>query len=130
MKFFPIVVLILTGSIAAQPSIESKQHSFRVELFAEGFGIPWGMAFLPDGRLLVSEREGLLRIVDIDGSLSAPISGVPEVHVAGQGGLLDIALHPQYRENQLVYLTYSEPLKQAEGDVLSHTVWHVGVCRG
>ena len=130
MKFFPIVALILTGSIAAQPSIESKQHTFRVELFAEGFGIPWGMAFLPDGRLLVSEREGLLRIVALDGSLSAPISGVPEVHVAGQGGLLDIALHPQYSENQLVYLTFSEPLKQAEGDVLSHTVLARGRLQG
>ena len=102
MKFFPIVVLILAGSIAAQPSIESKQHTFRVELFAEGFGIPWGMAFLPDGRLLVSEREGLLRIVALDGSLSAPISGVPEVHVAGQGGLLDVVKHEDY-----LYVSFS-----------------------
>lgn len=69
---------------------------------------PWGLAFLPDGRMLVTERPGRLRIVS-DGKLSAPVAGVPEVFARGQGGLLDVVLHPDYERNQWVYLSYSEP---------------------
>jgi glucose/arabinose dehydrogenase len=67
------------------------------------------MAFLPDGRLLVTERPGRLRIVEASGRLSAPLSGVPEVLAQGQGGLLDVALDPRFAETRLVYLSYAEP---------------------
>ena len=76
---------------------------------AVGLENPWGMAFLPDGRVLVTERPGRLRIVATDGSLSAPLAGVPPVAAGGQGGLLDVALHPGFADNRLVYLSYSEP---------------------
>ena len=71
---------------------------------------PWGLAFLPDGRLLVTERAGHLRIVNlVDTTVSEPIAGLPELYVEGQGGLLDVALDPDFADNQYVYLTYAEP---------------------
>jgi glucose/arabinose dehydrogenase len=70
---------------------------------------PWGLAFLPDGGMLVTEKEGRLRTVARDGRLSEPLGGVPEVYEGGQGGLLDVALDPDFARNQLVYLSYSEP---------------------
>ncbi|MBX2809142.1 MAG: PQQ-dependent sugar dehydrogenase [Cellvibrionaceae bacterium] len=68
---------------------------------------PWSMAFLPDGRFLISERVGRLRIVDAEGEVSAPISGLPDITVLGQGGLFDVALHPDFANNQLIYLSFS-----------------------
>jgi len=69
---------------------------------------PWGMAFLPDGRMLVTEKPGRLRIVTAAGQLSEPVAGVPMVDARGQGGLLDVTLDPNYAQNQLVYVSYSE----------------------
>ena len=74
-----------------------------------GLEHPWGLAFLPDGRMLVTERPGRLRIVDRNGRLSAPLSGVPTVFASRQGGLLDVALSPQFASDRLVYLSFSEP---------------------
>ena len=76
---------------------------------ASGLEHPWGLAFLPDGRMLVTERPGRLRIVDRNGRLSAPLSGVPTVFASRQGGLLDVALSPQFASDRLVYLSFSEP---------------------
>ncbi len=75
---------------------------------AKGLEHPWGLAFLPDGRLLVTERAGRMRIVERDGRLNEPLAGLPPVVAAGQGGLLDVVLHPQFAQNQLVYWTFSE----------------------
>ena len=75
---------------------------------AEGLESPWGLTFLPDGRLLVTERPGRLRIVSRDGTLSAPIRGVPRVLASGQAGLLDVALDPGFSVNRRVYLSYIE----------------------
>ncbi len=72
------------------------------------FDQPWAMAFLPDGRLLVTEKQGRLFIVTQDGDKSAPIDGVPEVDYGGQGGLGDVALHPDFADNSIVYLSYAE----------------------
>ena len=71
--------------------------------------IPWGLAFLPDGRMLVTERPGRLRIVTATGQLSAPVTGLPEVDFRGQGGLLDVALDPNFTSNRLIYWSFSEP---------------------
>lgn len=79
---------------------------------ADGLVHPWALAFLPDGRLLVSERPGRLRIV-ADGALSAPVAGVPEVVARGQGGLLDIALAPDFAQSGVLYLSYAEPAASA-----------------
>jgi glucose/arabinose dehydrogenase len=83
----------------------------RVETIARGLEHPWALAFLPDGRLLVTERPGRLRLVDQDGRLSAPLAGVPPVRARGQGGLLDVALDPRFADTRLVYLSYAEPGK-------------------
>ena len=78
---------------------------------AEGLENPWGMVFLPDGDMLFTERPGRLRIVR-DGTLVPdPVPGVPEVYAQGQGGLLDIALHPEFASNRLVYLSFSKPVE-------------------
>lgn len=81
----------------------------RTETIARGLEHPWGIAFLPDGRLLVTERPGRLRIVEMNGRVSEPVAGVPNVFSEGQGGLLDVAVDPQFEKNNLVYLSYAEP---------------------
>ncbi len=91
------------------PTPASLDGVVRVDTVVRGLVNPWSLAFLPDGRILVTERPGRLRIVSTNGSLSEPLSGVPEVHAKGQGGLLDIALDPRFAENRLVYLSFAEP---------------------
>lgn len=86
----------------------SPASALSVEKVVEGLEHPWGLAFLPDGSMLVSERPGRLRIVR-DGKLSAPIANVPRVAARGQGGLLDIALHPDFVSNRLIYFSFAEP---------------------
>ena len=81
----------------------------QVESIASGLVHPWALAVLPDGRMLVTERPGRLRYVGREGVLSEPIAGVPEVWAQGQGGLLDVALDPDFASNRLVYLSYAEP---------------------
>jgi glucose/arabinose dehydrogenase len=83
--------------------------AFDVATVAEGLERPWGLAFLPDGRMLVTERPGRLRIVSTTGVLSAPVAGLPPVDARGQGGLLDVALDPAFASNRLIYWSYAEP---------------------
>ena len=88
----------------------AEQSQFRLVVVTRGLSHPWGLAFLPDGGLLVTERVGRLRVIH-DGVLDPQaISGVPEVHARGLAGLMDVAIHPRFSENQLVYLTYSKPV--------------------
>jgi aldose sugar dehydrogenase len=91
---------------AAEQSQRSEDHSFRVVRIVEGLDHPWALAFLPDGRVLVTERAGQLRMVQEGKLLPQPVSGLPAVAAYGQGGLLDIALHPRFHENNLVYVSY------------------------
>ena len=87
----------------------AEQGRVRLVVFTRGLSHPWGLAFLPDGRILVTERAGRLRLIR-DGVLDPrAISGVPEVRARGLAGLMDVAIHPGFAENQLVYLTYSKP---------------------
>jgi glucose/arabinose dehydrogenase len=110
-----IAGLVLGGSLPVEaqaprsPTPVPVKGAVRVETIARGLEHPWALAFLPDGRLLVTERPGRLRIVHQDGRLSAPLAGVPQVQARGQGGLLDVALDPQFADNRLVYLSYAEP---------------------
>ena len=94
---------------AAAQTFTSEHHTFRVVTVVEGLEHPWGMAFLPDGSILVTERPGRLRLVRNGVLEPEPIAGVPEVWARGQGGLLDVALHPDFERNRLVYLSYSKP---------------------
>src|SRR5258705_2576087 len=95
--------LALSPSLAPAQPIASEEHTFRVVRLTEGLEYPWGLAFLPDGRMLVTERPGRLRIVDKSGKLDPhPVGGLPPIAVQGQGGLLDVALHPRFTDNNLV----------------------------
>ena len=88
--------------------IKTQELAIRVVKVVEGLEYPWGLAFLPDGGMLVTERPGRLRIVGNDRRLDPnPVSGLPSVTAYGQGGLLDVALHPRYAQNGLVYLSYA-----------------------
>jgi aldose sugar dehydrogenase len=100
--------LIFSGcSVAVEGGVyTSDKHNFTMETVVEGLENPWSVDFLPDGRMLVTEKPGRLRIVD-NGQLSEPVSGLPEVKDKGQGGLLDVALDPDYANNQIIYLSYS-----------------------
>lgn len=80
-----------------------------LQVIATGLEHPWAVALLPDGSFLVTERPGRLRRIGADGTLSAPISGVPEVFATGQGGLLDVVLDPDYASNQRIWLSFAEP---------------------
>jgi len=100
--------LVLGSAAHAQEVFETTQADFRVATVAEGLEFPWGIAFLPDGAMLVSEREGRLRYVDENGLRDTVISGLPEdLVVERQGGLLGLALHPEFEDNRLVYFAYS-----------------------
>jgi glucose/arabinose dehydrogenase len=90
------------------PEIKSNV-AFEVVTVAEGLVNPWGLAFLPGGKMLVTERPGRLRVVSADGKLSAPVTGLPAVDARGQGGLLDVALDPAFAKNNLIYWSYAEP---------------------
>jgi glucose/arabinose dehydrogenase len=93
---------------AAQSVVRTELATVRLVTLTDGLEHPWGLAFLPDGRMLVTERPGRLRIVDADGKLDPrAVAGVPPVGEVGQGGLLDVALHPDFRANRLVYLSYT-----------------------
>jgi aldose sugar dehydrogenase len=111
MKRIVAMLLVAAPLLAcAQPrDLPSEKGVLRVHTVAEGLEHPWGLAFLPDGRMLVSERPGRLRLVTAGGALSAPLEGVPPVRAQGQGGLLDVALSPDFAEDRLVYFSYSEP---------------------
>jgi glucose/arabinose dehydrogenase len=87
----------------------TKRERIRVETIATGLDHPWGLTFLPDGRKLVTERSGQLRVVEADNQLSAPLANVPPVYARGQGGLLDVVLDPEFERNRTLYLSYAEP---------------------
>ena len=88
-------------------TIRSQLHDFRITTIAKGLDHPWGMAFLPNGDLLVTERAGRLRLVRGGKLLPKPITGSPRVVDSGQGGLLDVVIHPQFATNKLLYLSYA-----------------------
>jgi glucose/arabinose dehydrogenase len=110
-------VMHLTSPAAAE-SLTSDERFLLTAVSGE-LEHPWGLAFLPDGRMLVTERPGRLRIVAVDGSLSAPLPNVPEVYHRGQGGLLDVALDPDFETNRTIYLSYSEPGEGGAGTAVA-----------
>jgi glucose/arabinose dehydrogenase len=111
------VVLIGVGAAQDGKTVTSKSSagSLEVETVASGLENPWGLAFLPDGRILVSERPGRLRIISRSGTVSAPVANVPPVFANGQGGLLDVALAPDFADSRMIYFSYAEPREGAAG---------------
>lgn len=103
MKKLMILLLLLTSFI-----ITAKTHEYQVSTYAEGISKPWGMTFLPDGRLLVTEKAGHIRIIDTEGNVSEPIKNMLSVQYAGQGGLLDVTIDPEFTDNQMIYFSYTK----------------------
>jgi glucose/arabinose dehydrogenase len=99
------------GQAGLSPTVNDR---VQLTTIATGLEHPWSLAFLPDGRLLVTERPGRLRYVTMMGEISEPIAGVPTVYAKGQGGLLDVALDPDFGANSTIYLSYAEP---GDGDL-------------
>ncbi len=98
-----------TATVAQAPVMKSALHDYRVVTVVDGLENPWAIAFLPGGEMLVTERPGRLRIVREGRLEPEPVSGLPPIEERGQGGLLDVALHPRFAENGLVYLSYAGP---------------------
>lgn len=100
----------MTVALAAQTDApKAPPTPVKVETVAQGLSHPWGLQFLPDGRMLVTERDGRLRLVDKDGRISTPVEGVPAVYARGQGGLLDIRLAPDFATSSVIYMSFAEP---------------------
>lgn len=120
--------LSLTAALPAAPAlaqeaVESEQATFVIETVAQGLEYPWSIAFLPSGEMLVSEREGRLRVVDANGLRDAPVAGLPEdLVVERQGGLLDVALAPDFADSRLVYFSYAEGEANANRTALARGV--------
>ncbi len=118
-----LLAILLALVLAPKPSAIAQltnapapatKSTVKAETFAKGLVHPWGLQFLPaaepyGGRLLVTERDGRVRLVAKDGTLSPPVAGVPKVFAQGQGGLLDVVLDPKFAVNSLIYLAYAEP---------------------
>lgn len=123
-----LALAVLASGLAAAPSpaaaqlqtVASEAGPISVERFAGGLVHPWGVAVLPDGRLLVSERRGRLRLIGPGGEVSPPLDGVPEVFDRGQGGLLDVELAPDFASSRRVYLSFAEPGEGGASTALGH----------
>lgn len=108
-----LVVTLALGALILAPAVEAatfktEKGDISVDIVADGLARPWAIDFLPDKRMIVTERGGRMRIVSPDGKKSAAIKGVPGVDVGGQGGLLDVAVHPDFAQNRLIYWSFSE----------------------
>lgn len=112
--FISVCCLLADAPLLAQaqaprsPTPASAKGSLGVQTIAKGLEHPWSLAFLPDKRMLVTERPGRLRVVGANGQISEPLTGVPRVYASGQGGLLDVALSPAFDKDRLVYLSFAE----------------------
>ena len=113
------LAMTASGCAAEDGVIDTEAGKIKFETVAKGLAHPWGLAFLPDGSFLVTERPGRLRLVSKTGEVSKPLTGVPEVFAEGQGGLLDVALDPDFASNRLVYLSYSEPGEGGAGTAVA-----------
>jgi glucose/arabinose dehydrogenase len=102
-----LAVFWLLPLAAAAQTYRSEEHSFRLVRAVEGLEQPWSLAFLPDGRILVTEKAGRLRIVSQGKLDPKPVEGLPQVTVHGQGGLQDVVLHPEFSKNSLIYISYA-----------------------
>jgi glucose/arabinose dehydrogenase len=122
-----LIALVIAGApslVQAQaprsPTPASVKGVVDVQIIAKGLEHPWSLAFLPDKRMLVTERPGRLRVVEPDGRVSEPLTGVPQVYASGQGGLLDVALSPTFDKDRLVYLSFAESGEGGAATAVTH----------
>ena len=106
----------LAGWVTLMAAASAGATGVRAEVVASGLAHPWALAFLPDGRYLVTERPGRLRVVQADGRVGPPVAGVPRVDAVGQGGLLDLVLDSGFARNRTLYFCYAEPGPEGDGN--------------
>jgi len=134
---FAVALALVVGCNAAEPRVNghdndvppngqgetSGTHSYTVNELVTGLEHPWGVAFLPDGDILITERPGRVRLVR-DGSLRPePVDGAPQAQAGGQGGMLDIVAHPEFASNRLVYISYSKPVQGGRTTAVARARW-------
>ncbi len=105
---------LFLAAILLQALPSAAADALKAVTVAQGLVNPWSLAFLPDGRFLVTEKPGRLRIVEADGKLGAPLGGLPAISVGGQCGLLDVVLDPKFADNSVIYFSYAEPASGGE----------------
>ncbi len=110
---------VCVASVVHAQSFKSEDYSLNVVTVVDGLDHPWGLAFLPGGTMIVTEREGFVRLVDTKGEKRPPLGGVPVVDADGQGGMLDVMLDPDFATNQLIYLSYAEPGRGGSGTAVA-----------
>lgn len=108
------------------PAAATAGDGYRIETWAEGLEQPWSIAFLPEGGALVTELRGTLRPVSGDGFVGEPLANVPAVYFAGQGGLFDVVLHPDFGANRLVYLSFAEGMSRDNGTAVARAEYRGG----
>jgi glucose/arabinose dehydrogenase len=124
--------LVLASPLASVPAsaqtqiFKSEAGNLQVETIATGLVNPWGLAFLPEGRMLVTERPGRLRLITRDGKMSPPLPGVPKVAASGQGGLLDVIVDRDFAQNRTIYFCYSDPVSGGAQTALARAVLDAG----
>jgi len=114
-----LVIPALGGEAPRSPTPKPTRLPGRQVDVARGLDHPWGLDFLPDGSMLVTERAGRLRRVATNGQVSEPLTGVPKAQVGGQGGLLDVAVSPNFARDGLIYLSYAEPGEAGAGTAVA-----------
>lgn len=123
----PMAIAAAGPAMAVDETFDTEAGAIAVSTHADGLAHPWAIEILPSGGMLVSEREGRLRHVSAEGAVSEPITGVPEVDARGQGGLLDVALDPQYDQNRTIYLSYAEAGEGGNGTAVARAVLGEGM---
>lgn len=103
-----VSLLIASSTRSEQSAFDSSAGELEVRTIARGLVNPWALAFLPDGTMLVTERPGRMRIVSVEGQVSPPLKGVPEVWASGQGGLLDVVADKSFAQNRIIYFCFAE----------------------
>ncbi|MBX3598504.1 MAG: PQQ-dependent sugar dehydrogenase [Rhizobiaceae bacterium] len=117
ISYATALALLLSGNAQAT-EFQTEKVRVSAQIVATGLSNPWGMDFMPDGRMIVTERTGSMKIVDKDGKATS-VKNVPKVFARGQGGLLDVALAQDFAQSGLVYMTYSEPQQGGSGTALA-----------
>ncbi|MCU7812541.1 MAG: PQQ-dependent sugar dehydrogenase, partial [Candidatus Thiodiazotropha sp. (ex Notomyrtea botanica)] len=120
MTIFSLILYLSTQLTQAGTTIQTEKQKLTYEIVTNELSRPWSLAFLPDGRFLVTERDGRLILVDSSGRLETVVIGnIPPIKQHGQGGLLDVALHPDFNKNQWVYLSFAEKGKGGFGTAVA-----------
>jgi len=125
-SFLAALVTSLFALAAHAQEFPSSAGTLKVTTLATGLDHPWSMEFLPDGRMLVTERPGRLRIVNKEGVISPPLKGLPAIYAEGQGGLLDVALDPDFEKNHLLYFSFAEEVEGKAGTAVAKAVLKEG----